>query len=40
MALWRAAVGRPVDFFRNLTNTGLEFRMITAALDKQQLADE
>jgi len=24
-----------VDFFRNLTNTGLKFRMITAELDKQ-----
>jgi hypothetical protein len=24
-----------VDFFRNLTNTGLKFRMIAAELDKQ-----
>ena len=24
-----------VDFFRNLSNTGLKFRMITAELDKQ-----
>jgi ABC-type bacteriocin/lantibiotic exporter with double-glycine peptidase domain len=24
-----------VDFFRNLTNTGLKFRMITAELEKQ-----
>ena len=27
-----------VDFFRNLTNTGLKFRMITAELDKQGAA--
>ena len=27
--------GDLVDFFRNLTNTGLKFRMITAELDKQ-----
>lgn len=27
--------GDLVDFFRNLTNTGLKFRMITAQLDKQ-----
>jgi len=25
-----------VDFFRNLSNTGLKFRMITAELDKRR----